>query len=45
MTVADPALKSLESKTFVGNSRIIVAETGITIEVRQSLVVPSTAEE
>ncbi|EAQ92003.1 hypothetical protein F5144DRAFT_607619 [Chaetomium tenue] len=45
MTVADPALKSLESSTFVGNSRIIVAETGITIEVRQSLVVPSTVDE
>ncbi|KAK4240601.1 hypothetical protein C8A03DRAFT_31307 [Achaetomium macrosporum] len=45
LTVADPALKALESSTFVGNSRMIVDQTGVTVEVRQSLVVPSTINE
>ncbi|KAI1412763.1 hypothetical protein F5Y13DRAFT_162633 [Hypoxylon sp. FL1857] len=40
--VADPALKKLENSSFVSNGRIIVAETGLTVETRQSIVIPST---
>lgn len=40
--VADPKLKDLENSTFVSNGRIIVSETGLTVETRQSKVVPST---
>jgi hypothetical protein len=42
LTVADPALKALENSVFAGNSRMIVDEKGVTVEVRQSLVVAST---
>ncbi|KAH9209735.1 hypothetical protein DL95DRAFT_476503 [Leptodontidium sp. 2 PMI_412] len=45
MVVADPALKFLENSVFVGNSRMIVDEQGVSIEVRQSLVVASTDAE
>ncbi|KGO77077.1 Uncharacterized protein family UPF0311 [Penicillium italicum] len=40
--VADPALKELEHSTFVSNGRIIVHENGLTVETRQSKVVPAT---
>jgi hypothetical protein len=42
LTVADPALKVLENSVFAGNNRMIVDKNGITVEVRQSLVVAST---
>ncbi|KAK9414816.1 putative Lipid/polyisoprenoid-binding YceI-like domain-containing protein [Seiridium unicorne] len=44
LTVADPALKSLENGLYAGNSRMIVDENGLTVEVRQSLIIASTAE-
>ncbi|EYE89964.1 uncharacterized protein EURHEDRAFT_534610 [Aspergillus ruber CBS 135680] len=39
--VADPALKEIENSTFVSNGRIIVHEKGLTVETRQSKVVPA----
>ncbi|KAI9730789.1 MAG: hypothetical protein M1818_008069 [Claussenomyces sp. TS43310] len=45
LVVADPALKVLENSVFAGNSRMIVDQQGVTVEVRQSLVVPSTDKE
>ncbi|KAH7311414.1 hypothetical protein B0I35DRAFT_438033 [Stachybotrys elegans] len=41
--VADPALKDLENSVFVSNGRILVEESGLVVETRQSLVVASTA--
>ena len=39
--VSDPKLKFLENSILVGNAQIIVDETGVTVENRQSLVVPT----
>ncbi|KAI1387730.1 uncharacterized protein F4822DRAFT_291171 [Hypoxylon trugodes] len=42
--VSDPKLKFLESSVLVGNARVIVDETGVTVENRQSLVLATEAE-
>ncbi|KAK7920439.1 hypothetical protein PG985_008461 [Apiospora marii] len=43
--VSDPKLKFLESTMLVGNARVIVDQTGVTIENRQSIVVATAVDE
>lgn len=42
-TVTDAALKGLENNVFVGNVRLVVSETGVAVEFRQSVVVAATS--